>query len=109
MFILSHNSLDGQNHWYTAAAQYQGYRYPLFNCSAILNCGFHLLLQCGCSGSNYHFYFHACILSHSVMFDSATPWTVACQATLFMGFYLQLAGIEKGVEEPILLSFEGII
>ena len=27
-----------------------------------------------------------CMCSHSVMSDSATPWTVACQAPLFMGF-----------------------
>ena len=26
-----------------------------------------------------------CVLSRSVMSDSATPWTVACQASLFMG------------------------
>ena len=32
---------------------------------------------------------HICILSHSVMFDSATPWTVACQAPLSMGFSRQ--------------------
>ena len=25
-------------------------------------------------------------VSHSVLFDSATPWTVACQASLSMGF-----------------------
>ena len=32
---------------------------------------------------------HICILSHSVMFDSATPWTVACQASLSVGFCRQ--------------------
>ena len=26
-----------------------------------------------------------CVLSHSVVSDSATPWTVACQAPLSMG------------------------
>ena len=26
-------------------------------------------------------------VSHSVMSDSATPWTVACQVPLFMGFF----------------------
>ena len=50
---------------------------------------------------------HTQSLSHVRLF--ATPWTVACQATLFMGFYLQWAGIEKGVKEPILLFFEAII
>ena len=29
------------------------------------------------------------VLSHSVMSDSATLWTVACQAPLFMGFSRQ--------------------
>ena len=29
---------------------------------------------------------HARVLSHSVLSDSATPWTVACQAALSMGF-----------------------
>ena len=28
---------------------------------------------------------HAYMLSHSVMFDSANPWTVACQAPLVHG------------------------
>ena len=27
-----------------------------------------------------------CVLSHSIVSDSATPWTVACQAPLPMGF-----------------------
>ena len=26
---------------------------------------------------------------HSVVFDSATPWTIACQPPLFMGFSRQ--------------------
>ena len=26
------------------------------------------------------------MLCHSVMSDSATPWTIACQGPLFMGF-----------------------
>ena len=30
-----------------------------------------------------------CMLSHSVVSDSATPWTVACQAPLSMGFSRQ--------------------
>ena len=30
-----------------------------------------------------------CVLSHSVASDSATPWTAACQAPLFMGFSRQ--------------------
>ena len=30
-----------------------------------------------------------CVLGHSVMFDSATPWTVAHQAPLSMGFFRQ--------------------
>ena len=30
-----------------------------------------------------------CVLSHSVMFNSATPWTVACQAPLSMRFSRQ--------------------
>ena len=68
-FILSHNSLDEQTHWSTAAAQCQGCRFPLFNCSAILNCGFCLLIKCGCPSSNHHLHVHACILSHSVMSD----------------------------------------
>ena len=29
---------------------------------------------------------NVCVLSHSVVSDSATPWTVACQAPLSMGF-----------------------
>ena len=29
---------------------------------------------------------HARVLSRSVLSDSATPWTVACQAALSMGF-----------------------
>ena len=72
-FILSHNSLDEQTHWSTAAAQCQGCRFPLFNCSAILNCGFCLLIKCGCPSSNHHLHVHACILSHSVMSDSSQP------------------------------------
>ena len=28
----------------------------------------------------------ACVFSHSVVFNSATPWTVVCQAPLSMGF-----------------------
>ena len=31
----------------------------------------------------------ACMLSHSVMSDSATLWTIACQAPLPMGFSRQ--------------------
>ena len=27
----------------------------------------------------------ACVLSHSIVSDSATPWTVVCQAPLSMG------------------------
>ena len=30
-----------------------------------------------------------CMLSHSVVFGSATPWTVACQAPLPWGFSRQ--------------------
>ena len=30
-----------------------------------------------------------CVLSHLVASDSATPWTAACQAPLFMGFSRQ--------------------
>ena len=30
--------------------------------------------------------YYTCVLSHSVMSDSATPWTVAHQAPLSMGF-----------------------
>ena len=30
-----------------------------------------------------------CLHAHSVMSDSATPWTVACQAALSMGFSCQ--------------------
>ena len=32
---------------------------------------------------------HACVLRHSVMSDSATPWTVAHQAPLSMGLFRQ--------------------
>ena len=28
----------------------------------------------------------SCVLGHSVVFDSVTPWTVACQLPLSMGF-----------------------
>ena len=35
------------------------------------------------------FTFIVCVLSHSVMSDSVTPWTVACQASLSMEFYRQ--------------------
>ena len=34
-------------------------------------------------------YIHECVLSHSVMSDSAIPQTVAHQAPLFMGFSKQ--------------------
>ena len=33
--------------------------------------------------------FLLCMLSHSVMSDSATQWTVACQTPLSMGFFRQ--------------------
>ena len=32
---------------------------------------------------------HACVLRHSVVSDSATPWTVAHQAPLSMGLFRQ--------------------
>ena len=32
---------------------------------------------------------HVCILSRLVVLDSVTPWTVACQAPLFMEFSKQ--------------------
>ena len=37
---------------------------------------------------NREFYSMPCatVLSHSVMSDSVTPWTAACQAPLSMGF-----------------------
>ena len=34
-------------------------------------------------------YLFACVLSHSVMFNSVTRWTVACQAPLSMKFSRQ--------------------
>ena len=36
-----------------------------------------------------HRYVPCAVLSHSVVSDSATPWTVARQAPLFMGFSSQ--------------------
>ena len=35
---------------------------------------------------HYWKYLICCYFSNSVMFDSVTPWTVACQAPLSMGF-----------------------
>ena len=37
-------------------------------------------------GPNYTLKIHLCMLSRSVTSDSVTPWTVACQAPLSMGF-----------------------
>ena len=38
-------------------------------------------------------YVCVCILSHSLVSDSETPWTVACQAPLSMGFSRQEYGV----------------
>ena len=41
---------------------------------------------------------YVCVLSHSVVSDSMTPWTAACQAPLSMGI-LQ-AGIPEWIAMP---------
>ena len=39
-----------------------------------------------------------CVFSHSVVSDSVTPWTVACQAPLSMGFSRQ--EYRSGLQSP---------
>ena len=46
-------------------------------------------------------------VSHSVMSDSATPWTVACQAPLSMGFSGQEYWSEKLFSSPGLFLTQG--
>ena len=36
-------------------------------------------------GEGTWFYFQCAVLDHSVVSNSVTPWTVACQSPLFMG------------------------
>ena len=49
-----------------------------------------------------------CSVSHSVVSDSATPWTVACQAPLSMGFSRQEYWSELPLPSPGDLPDPGI-
>ena len=51
---------------------------------------------------------HMCILSHSVMSDSVTPWTAAHQASLSMGFSRQEYWNELPCPPPGDLSNPGV-
>ena len=48
----------------------------------------------------------ACVLSLSVVSDSVTPWTVACQAPLAMGFPSKNPGMDCHMWNPHLLCWQ---
>jgi len=48
----------------------------------------------------------ACVFSHSVVFNSATPWTVVCQAPLSMGFSREEFWNGLPCPSPLLVYFQ---